>query len=208
LPKITSGCKVFCSAYIDASQEKAGKIGNMANHSLTLQPQVADGVALRRPRKEDGSEVWKLVAACPPLDRNSMYMNLVQCDHFAQTCILAERDGALLGWISGHIPPDQPDTLFVWQVAVHSEARGLGLGKRMLKALLRRPVCADVTRLETTITRSNAASWGLFRSFARDLGGALSDAPHYEREAHLDGQHATEHLVTIRLPRKALRVAA
>jgi L-2,4-diaminobutyric acid acetyltransferase len=202
------GCKVFCSAYIDASQKKAGKIGNMANHSLTLQPQIADGVALRRPRKEDGSEVWKLVAACPPLDRNSMYMNLVQCDHFAETCILAERDGALLGWISGHIPPDQPDTLFVWQVAVHSKARGLGLGKRMLKSLLRRPVCADVTRLETTITRSNAASWGLFRSFARDLGGALSDAPHYERDAHLDGQHATEHLVTIRLPRKALRIAA
>lgn len=181
---------------------------HMSKHSVILQPQAANPVALRRPTKEDGSDVWKLVAACPPLDQNSMYMNLVQCTHFADTCILAECEGNLLGWISGHIPPESPNTLFIWQVAVHSDARGLGLGKRMLKGLLRRPVCKPVTQMETTITRSNDASWGLFRSFARDMGGDLSDAPHFEREAHLDGQHATEHLVTISLPRKALRMAA
>lgn len=165
-------------------------------------------VTLRPPVKEDGSEVWALIAQCPPLDQNSMYMNLVQCDHFADTCVLATRAGRALGWISAHIKPDAPDTLFVWQVAVHSDARGLGLGKRMLKEVLSRPACADVRRMETTITRSNAASWGLFESFARDMGGDLSDAPHYEREAHLDGRHATEHLVTISLPRRRLRSAA
>lgn len=180
----------------------------MTNHSLTIQPEATQQVVLRRPTKDDGSEVWKLVAACPPLDQNSMYMNLVQCDHFAETCVLAEKDGTALGWISGHIPPESPETLFIWQVAVHSDARGLGLGKRMLKDLLRRPVCKKVTQLETTITRSNEASWGLFGSFARDMGGELSDAPHYERHAHLDGRHATEHLVTISLPRKSLRIAA
>lgn len=180
----------------------------MTKHSTRFEPEMKDPVTLRRPTKDDGSEVWKLVAACPPLDQNSMYMNLVQCDHFAETCVLAERDGVILGWISGHIPPDSPDTLFVWQVAVHSDARGLGLGKRMLKDLLRRPVCKGVQQMETTITRSNAASWGLFSSFARDMGGELSDAPHYDRHAHLDGKHATEHLVTISLPRKALRIAA
>ena len=180
----------------------------MTKHSTQFEPQMKDRVILRRPTKDDGSEVWKLVAACPPLDQNSMYMNVVQCDHFAETCVLAERDGVLLGWISGHVPPDSPDTLFVWQVAVHADARGLGLGKRMLKDILRRPACKAVQQMETTITRSNAASWGLFNSFARDMGGELSDAPHYDRHDHLDGQHATEHLVTISLPRKALRIAA
>lgn len=137
-----------------------------------------------------------------------MYMNVVQCDHFAETCIVAEQNGKILGWISGHIPPENAQALFVWQVAVHSDARGLGLGKHMLRELLNRPACRTVQQMETTITRSNAASWGLFRSFARDMGGELSDAPHYERDAHLDGQQATEHLVTIRLPRKSLRIAA
>ena len=180
----------------------------MSNHSLAIQPEATQQVVLRRPTKDDGSEVWKLVAACPPLDQNSMYMNIVQCDHFAETCVLTEKDGVPLGWISGHIPPDSPETLFIWQVAVHADARGLGLGKRMLKDLLRRPACKKISQMETTITRSNEASWGLFRSFARDMGGDLSDAPHYERHAHLDGRHATEHLVTISLPRKSLRIAA
>ncbi len=180
----------------------------MTYHSIPIKPRASAKVTFRKPTKEDGSEVWKLVADCPPLDRNSMYMNVVQCDHFAPTCIIAEREGRMLGWISGHIPPDSPQTLFIWQVAVHSDARGLGLGKQMLRELLTRDACRQVRQMETTITRSNAASWGLFRSFARDMGGTLCDAPHYEREAHLDGQHATEHLVTISLPRKALRMVA
>lgn len=195
------------SLYI-VTQRKRPENEHMSKENLKVVSPTADLLHLRKPCKEDGSEVWKLVAACPPLDQNSMYMNLVQCDHFAETCVLAERDGQVLGWISGHIPPDQPDTIFVWQVAVHSDARGLGLGKRMLSALLNRPACAEVVALETTITKSNAASWGLFRSFARDLGGRLSDAPHFDRDSHLDGKHATEHLVTISLPRKALRIAA
>ncbi|TVP71197.1 MAG: diaminobutyrate acetyltransferase [Rhodobacteraceae bacterium] len=178
----------------------------MTKHSVSIRAQAP--VTFRRPTKDDGSEVWKLVASCPPLDQNSMYMNVVQCDHFAQTCILAERDGQILGWISGHIPPESPQTLFIWQVAVHGDARGLGLGKQMLRELLNRPSCRAVRQMETTITRSNAASWGLFRSFARDMGGQLTDAPHYERDAHLGGKHATEHLVTISLPRKSLRLAA
>ena len=184
----------------------------MTKQFTSIKPQSAikaePKITFRRPSADDGSEVWKLVAACPPLDQNSMYMNVVQCDHFAETCIIAEHDGRMLGWISGHIPPESPQTPFVWQVAVHADARGLGLGKRMLHGLLERKVCRNVRQMETTITRSNSASWGLFRSFARDLGGELTDAPHYERDAHLDGKHATEHLVTISVPRKALRIAA
>ena len=195
------------SLYNKANNE-AASVGTMTNKFADLFPRDKAQVTFRLPTKEDGSEVWKLVAACPPLDQNSMYMNVVQCDHFADTCVIAECDGQILGWISGHIPPDSPQTLFVWQVAVHSDARGLGLGKRMLTSLLQRSACRDVGMLETTITRSNAASWGLFRSFARDLGGTLSDAPHYEKDAHLDGQHATEHLVKITVPRKGLRIAA
>lgn len=185
----------------------------MTHHSLTLHnrteaDQTRTGLHMRKPTKEDGADVWQLVADCPPLDRNSMYMNVVQCDHFADTCILVERNGQVVGWISGHIRPEAPDTLFIWQVAVHESARGLGLGKRMLSALVARPECAGVRQMETTITRSNKASWALFQSFARAMDGELSDAPHYERDAHLGGKHATEYLVSISLPRKRLRAAA
>ena len=41
------------------------------------------------------SAVTALIAACPPLDRNSRYFNLIQCTHFADNCIIAERGGRM-----------------------------------------------------------------------------------------------------------------
>ncbi len=168
-------------------------------------------VRLRKPTVEDGSDVWELISTCKPLDENSMYFNLIQCDHFADTCILAEREGQIVGWISGHIPPEKPDALFVWQVAVSPEARGLGLAGRMLRSLFDRPELAEVTRIETTITRDNKPSWALFRAFAAKRGGTMTHAPHFERGAHFDGAHATEYLVNIdfsEAARQAVQAAA
>lgn len=159
-----------------------------------------DGITLRRPRAEDGAAIWRLVADCAPLDRNSLYCNLLQCTHFAGTCLVAERDGAPVGWVSGYRLPEDPATLFVWQVAVAPALAGRGLGARLLDALLARPACRGVERLATTITAGNAASWGLFSAFARRQGGTLARRPHFLRDTHLAGRHDSEHLVTIRLP--------
>jgi L-2,4-diaminobutyric acid acetyltransferase len=152
---------------------------------------------LRRPTAADGEGVWTLIAACAPLDRNSLYCNLIQCDHFAETCVVAELDGEIVGWVSGHIPPNEPDTLFVWQVAVGEAGRGKGLAKKMLNAILERPVCENVDRVKTTITKDNRASWGLFGSFAADRDAPLVRAPHFTREGHFGGRAETEHLVRI-----------
>lgn len=162
---------------------------------------------LRKPLATDGAAIWELIKSAKPLDENSMYCNLVQADHFRDTCVVAERDGEILGWISGHMIPAE-DALFVWQVAVSENARGLGLGKAMLLELIERDACDGATHLKTTITEDNAASWALFRSFARAIGGALDDAPHFERDAHFDGHHATEHMVTITLPEAGAQTRA
>ncbi|GKY89172.1 diaminobutyrate acetyltransferase [Sinisalibacter aestuarii] len=154
---------------------------------------------LRKPLATDGADIWALVKSCKPLDENSMYANLIQADHFRDTCVVAELDGDIVGWISGHMIPAR-DELFVWQVAVSPKARGLGLGKTMLLDLIERDACDGATHLKTTITEDNAASWALFRSFARAIGGQLDDVPHFERDAHFDGHHDTEHMVTITLP--------
>jgi L-2,4-diaminobutyric acid acetyltransferase len=141
---------------------------------------------------EDGPEVTALIAACPPLDTNSAYCNLLQCSDFAGTCVVAERDGRILGWISGYRPPSAPDRLFVWQVAVHPDARGTGLGGRMLDVLVERPAAAGARWLTTTVTADNRASWGLFEGFARRRDLGLSKAERFIREAHFAGAHATE----------------
>ena len=153
---------------------------------------------LRKPVAEDGAAIWELIRRCEPLDENSMYANLIQADHFRDTCVVAERDGEIVGWISGHMIPNE-DAFFVWQVAVSPSARGLGLGKAMLFNLIDRDEVDAASTLKTTITKDNKASWGLFRSFARDIGGDLTDAPHYKQNVHFEGAHDTEHMVTITL---------
>nr|WP_319251973.1 diaminobutyrate acetyltransferase [uncultured Celeribacter sp.] len=154
---------------------------------------------LRKPKATDGAAIWELVRECKPLDENSMYANLIQADHFRDTCVVAELDGEIVGWISGHMIPNE-DAFFVWQVAVSPKARGLGLGKKMLLDLVNRDETDAAKSLKTTITDDNDASWALFTSFARTIGGELSDAPHFGRETHFDGAHDTEHMVTITLP--------
>ncbi|WP_040609236.1 diaminobutyrate acetyltransferase [Pseudooceanicola batsensis] len=154
---------------------------------------------LRKPETTDGSAIWALVRECKPLDENSMYCNLIQADHFRDTCVVAEVDGEILGWISGHMIPND-DAFFVWQVAVSPKARGMGLGRKMLTHLIERDECGEAKALKTTITEDNDASWGLFRSFAKHVGGELTDEPHYHEEDHFDGHHDTEHMVTISLP--------
>src|SRR3546814_17448388 len=88
----------------------------------------------RRPQKADGPAIWALIRSIQALDDNSLYCNLLQCSHFADTCALAEVGGRPLGWISGYLPPEAHDTLFIWQVAVHPDAsaarKRVGQGKR------------------------------------------------------------------------------
>ncbi|WIO74917.1 diaminobutyrate acetyltransferase [Porticoccaceae bacterium LTM1] len=154
-------------------------------------------VTLRLPTTTDGARVHGLVANCPPLDPNSMYCNLLQCSHFSATSVAAEQNGELVGFISGYILPDTPNTLFIWQVAVGEAGRGKGLATRMLKHILSRPECSQVNHLETTITASNLASWALFRGLAEKLNTRLVELPFFDRDTHFNGEHDSELLARI-----------
>jgi L-2,4-diaminobutyric acid acetyltransferase len=126
-----------------------------------------------------------------------MYCNLLQCRDFAETSVLAELDEEAVGWISGYRRPDEPSTLFIWQVAVHERARGLGVARKMLFELLERRELEDVVRLQTTITPDNHASHALFRSFAELANAALEETACFDEEQHFEGQHQSERLITI-----------
>ncbi len=152
----------------------------------------AGAIRFRKPASTDGPAITALIAACPPLDRNSRYCNLIQCAHFADHCIVVEKNGRIIGWVSGYRPPSDPAAFFVWQVAVSTEGRGQRLASRMIKELLVRPAQKGVKRLITTITADNDASWALFRGLARDWDAELERQPLFEREAHFAGVHATE----------------
>jgi len=170
--------------------------GNTAlSEAAALQPKTQTGI--RAPRASDGPSVWRLIENTPSLDKNSLYCNLLQASHFAATCAIAERDGALVGWMSGYVPPDQPDTLFVWQICVGPEARGEGLARRLVGDVLTRPSAAGIRHIACTITEDNTASWALFGSIARALGAQMAQSEHFSKAVHFDGAHDSEFAVTI-----------
>jgi L-2,4-diaminobutyric acid acetyltransferase len=164
---------------------------------MTFAQADAAAITLRVPSAEDGAAVYDLIAQCPPLDTNSMYCNLLQSCHFSDTSVAAELDEEIVGFISGYVLPKQPDTLFIWQVAVGEKARGQGLASRMLAEILSRPTSPQIKYIETTITPDNRASWALFESLANKLNANLNRSVMFDRQQHFAGQHETEMLVKI-----------
>lgn len=135
------------------------------------------GVILRAPQVADAAAIWKLLPEVGNLERNSAYAYLLLCSHFADTSLIADREGAIAGFVLAYRPPSETTSLFVWQVGVAPAARGAGLGTRMLDGVLARPACDAVTHLTATVSPDNLPSLSLFRGYARRRGVACEIGP-------------------------------
>ncbi|CCO50292.1 L-2,4-diaminobutyric acid acetyltransferase [Vibrio nigripulchritudo SOn1] len=151
------------------------------------------------PNAADGDDVYSLIANSPPLDVNSLYCNFLQSTHFRQTCLLARHEGELSGFVSGYRKPDDPNTLFVWQVAVSKTCRGRGLAYKMMERLIATQVKHGVTAIETTITKENQASWALFKKLDVVNGERGNVSTFLDENTHFKGKHDTEYLYRIPL---------
>ncbi|WP_318457712.1 diaminobutyrate acetyltransferase [Photobacterium leiognathi] len=152
-----------------------------------------------QPTAKDGDEIFNLIADCPPLDTNSSYCNFLQSTHFHKTCVIARCNGQIAGFISGYKKPDEPSTLFVWQVAVSHQYRGHGLAFNMLQELITRDELHPITAIETTITEDNRASWALFRKLDARHGEHGEVSTFLDEDIHFKGKHDTEFLYRIPL---------
>ncbi|MDX1301295.1 diaminobutyrate acetyltransferase [Photobacterium sp.] len=153
----------------------------------------------RAPNIGDGDQVHKLIAACSPLDVNSSYCNFLQSTHFRQTCIIAECNDEIAGFISSYLKPENNRELFVWQVAVAPKYRGKGLAFHMLKELLMRDSLEQVKAVETTITKDNQGSWSLFKKLDKANDSQGSVTTFLDEHKHFKGKHDTEYLYRIPL---------
>jgi L-2,4-diaminobutyric acid acetyltransferase len=153
--------------------------------------------SFRLPVHEDGPEIWKLIRDSKPLDLNSAYSYLLLTHYFANTCVVVEDREGVAGFVSGFISPQQPDCLFIWQVAVRPRMRGQGLAGRMLRWILSQPDCSQVQFLETTVTPDNTPSRRLFQSFATKLGTECRIRTLFEASLFPEGGHEPEELFRI-----------
>lgn len=148
------------------------------------------GIWLRQPVRDDGANIHQLISACPPLDLNSVYTYLILSEHYCATSVVAGEGDALRGFVSAYRLPERSQTLFVWQVAVHQQARGQGLAQKMLAHVLQRPALSDVRYIETTVGPDNLASRGMFNSLASTLNAPVRESPLFDRS--MFGQHGHE----------------
>ena len=153
---------------------------------------LTDTLLLRTADKEDGAAIWELIKSTGNLDLNSSYSYLMLCEFFPDTCIVAEANGKIVGFVSAFRPPNKPDTIFVWQVAVAKSQQGKGLGSKLLRTLLKQESCSDVHYLEATISPSNLASQSLFKKLAHKRKTNCEISECFSEDHFPEGGHEAE----------------
>ncbi|MGS0756553.1 hypothetical protein ACVBEH_19100 [Roseateles sp. GG27B] len=68
----------------------------------------ADQLKFRELQRRDGAALHRLIAACPPLDLNSIYAYLLLCLHHSQTSVVAEIDGQIVGTVTATYRRNSP----------------------------------------------------------------------------------------------------
>lgn len=89
------------------------------------------------------------------------------CEIFSKTSIVAQRGRETVGFISGFIHPETPNTLYIWQIAVNESEQGLG--EKMLFQLLKRDYSEPIHYIEATVSSSNTPSNELFWGLSKKL---------------------------------------
>lgn len=166
-------------------------------HSLELFEQPIP--ALRQPEPEDSARIDALAGGFTSHGMSSLQGSLMSHDGFRETSVLAEQDGALIGFVSAYRLPNDPQTLFVWRVDVSETARDTGLASLMMGHLMRVQACDGVTRVQTAIKPSDESAWTLFRRFARWQRSRMDIQPFITQALTPFNQHDTEMMVTIRV---------
>ena len=156
-------------------------------------------IQFRHPQLADGLALYELVKACPPLDLNSSYLYFLQASHFAETCLLAEQNGEIVGFVSAYLRPDSAQDLFIWQVAVASQARGKGLGRQLVSQLIATQITKGqpLKSVSCTISPSNLASQGLFKSLAEQHRLLMECQPFIATEQFGSQGHEAEDVYTL-----------
>jgi ribosomal protein S18 acetylase RimI-like enzyme len=117
------------------------------------------------------------------------FFHRVYFDHFFSTSFVAERDGAIVGFLVGLLSPSQPTVGYCHLIAVDPTQRGGGIGRRLYDAF------ADIARRDgrTTLTAisrpSNRASIAFHRALGFDLdpGDGIEDGLPVRTNYNWDG---------------------
>jgi len=154
-------------------------------------------IKLRKPDLADGADIHNLIKNSRPLDVNSLYCYLLICTHFNETSVVVQNKDSIKGFISAYVHPKKDDTLFIWQVAVDSSLRKMGLAMRMVMVILGRDAAGKIRYIETTVSPSNEPSARFFHSLASTLKTGIVKESFITESMFGDENHEEEILFRI-----------
>lgn len=152
-------------------------------------------IIFREPTINDADSIWNLIKNSKPLDVNSKYLYVLLCHEFSKTCVVAEYDSNIVGFLSAFVSPKRSDTLFVWQAAVAEHYQNKGVAQELMARSLSQ-AGPFIRYVNATVTPSNNASLNFLHKFAKSLNALITKNPLFPTSVLGDG-HEPEDLVCI-----------
>jgi phosphoribosylamine--glycine ligase len=121
-----------------------------------------DGIIIREAKEDEFLFVYNLVSQSPPLEKYFQHFFKIMLRYFSSTCLVADYQGKLVGWQMGFVSQNDPNTYFLWQIGVHPDMQGRGLGGLLLDSIENKVIELGCTRIELTIDPENISSEKLF----------------------------------------------
>ena len=130
---------------------------------------------VREAQPEDAAAIYELVANLKPLIQHTPYTYWVLCNYARHRCFVAERDGQVVGFVTGLVSDADHPVLLVWQLGVVGELRGTGLADRLLDRVGHAGRRAGAVAIEATIEEDNPSSRRAFERLAERLDSELQE---------------------------------
>ncbi len=151
---------------------------------------------IRKPTREDGQSIFKLIRNVGGLDLNSEYSYFMIADLFRNQCaVVVDDKGEIHGFASGILRPEDPETLFIWQICTDNVIRGKGMAKQMIEFIIANQR-TEVKYIEATIDDQNISSQSLFKSIAKHFEADVVKSIYIRQEEFSDA-HTSEYIYRI-----------
>jgi len=150
----------------------------------------------RPPRAPDAAPIWRLAPQRGGPHHDTGYAYLLLCTHFADTGVVAELDGAVVGFALAYRPPIRPHDTFVSHLGVADGHDKAELAARLLDQLVSRQACRDSQFLCMTCNLRDLPLQTWFRQFARRRSTRCAIEPCFT-STMFPQPHPDEHLLRV-----------
>ncbi|MBD3182947.1 GNAT family N-acetyltransferase [Candidatus Poribacteria bacterium] len=108
-------------------------------------------IYIRNITPDDVESIYNLVDGSLTLRTYDKYLYRILSEYFTKTCLVAESDNEIVGFILCFISQDDPSILFIWQIFVRETYRGKLVTQKLNKQI--RDVAREMgcTKLHFTI---------------------------------------------------------